>query len=190
MWHFPVENQPALHVFAQWIRPALRAVRVLDPVPSQWLHLTAQGVGFADEVSQEDLTAIGAEVAGRLAGFGPITTRLGPLTVDAGGVHLPADPAAELVRARAAIRAGIGQVWGADRVPEAEQGFCPQVSLAYANANANANADGEPVGPIRQALDGYRESIPVIFDRVSLIDLDQDEGQYRWRIVTTLKLGA
>ncbi|MFF0579925.1 2'-5' RNA ligase family protein [Streptosporangium saharense] len=184
MWHFPVENQPALHVFAHWIRPALRAVRALDPIPSQWLHLTTQGVGFADEVSQEDLTAIGDEVAGQLAGFGPITTRLGPLTVDAGGVHLPADPAAELVRAREAIRAGIGRVWGADRVPEAEQGFCPRVSLAY------ANIDGEPLGPIRQVLDGYRKSIPVTFDRVSLIDLNRDEGRYRWRIVTTLKLGA
>ncbi|MFD0883391.1 2'-5' RNA ligase family protein [Streptosporangium algeriense] len=182
-WHFLMEDQPALHTFVQRVRPALEAVTALDPIPSRWLHMTTQGVGFADEVSQEDLTTISAEVAGQLAELDPIATRLGPLTTDAEGVHLPADPTEAFVRVRAAIRTGIGQVWGADRVPEAEQEFHPHVSLAY------ANTDGELLRLIRQALDEYRESVPVTLDRVSLIALNRDEGQYRWRTVATLRLG-
>lgn len=33
-------------------------------MPSEWLHLTVQGVGFADEVSDADVGAITAAAAG------------------------------------------------------------------------------------------------------------------------------
>ncbi|MEV8630769.1 2'-5' RNA ligase family protein [Streptosporangium sp. NPDC051023] len=181
-WHFLMEDQAALHEFVQRVRLALDGVAVLDPIPPQWLHMTTQGIGFADEVSEADLAVISPAVAMQIADLSPIEVRLGPLVVDAEGVHLPARPDAALTEARAAIRRGIGQVWGADRVPETEE-FRPHVSLAYANTS------GEPLNLVRETLGQYRDVIPVTLTRVSLIDLNRDEGEYRWRTVRVLGLG-
>ncbi len=46
----------------------------LDLVPGQWLHLTTQGVGFTDEVSDNDLTAITSAARTRLTAVKPATT--------------------------------------------------------------------------------------------------------------------
>jgi hypothetical protein len=61
------------------------------------------------------------------------------------GVWLRVAPTAAVRRMRAAVRAGIADVWGAARVPESAGGFMPHVSLAY------SNTDG-PSAPYEAAL--------------------------------------
>ncbi|WP_344915140.1 2'-5' RNA ligase family protein [Streptosporangium oxazolinicum] len=181
-WHFLVDDQPELHEFVARIRSDLDKVAALDPIPSQWLHMTTQGVGFADEVSQEDLAAIGAAATERLANLGPIEVRLGSVLADAEGVHLPVRPVEAVAVVRQAVREAIGEVWGEGRVPESAEGFHPHVSLAYANTS------GVPLAPIREALSRYADVVPLTLRRVALIDLNRDEG-YRWRTVLTSSLG-
>ncbi|MEU8060843.1 2'-5' RNA ligase family protein [Microbispora bryophytorum] len=161
------------------MRTHLEEADVFDPIPFEWLHMTLQGMGFADEVSDEDLTAIGAETAKRLAELRPISVELGPVVVDAEGVHLPVRPVEAVAAVRRGIRESIGTVWGKDHVPEAEDRFYPHVSLAYANTS------GSSLAPIREALSRHTEVVPVTLTRVSLIDLNRDEGMYRWKVVAT-----
>jgi hypothetical protein len=60
---------------------------------------------------------------------------LGPTELQAEGIWLRVAPSAAVRRVRAAVRAGIAEVWGAARVPEAAGGFTPHVSLAYSNTD-------------------------------------------------------
>lgn len=50
-FHFTFERQPAVQHLAAEARGRLSGFPALDLVPSRWLHLTTQGIGFTDEVS-------------------------------------------------------------------------------------------------------------------------------------------
>ncbi|MBO4270737.1 2'-5' RNA ligase family protein [Microbispora triticiradicis] len=183
-WHFLVGDQPALREFAARLRPHLEEAGVFDPVPFEWLHMTLQDVGFTDEVSDGDLTAISTAAAERVASLHPISVELGPAVVGTEGVYLPVRPAEGVAAVRRGIRESLAKVWGKDHVPETEDPFYPHVSLAYANTS------GAPLAPIREALSPHAEIAPVTLTRVSLIDLNRDEGMYRWTLITAPPLGG
>jgi 2'-5' RNA ligase len=176
-WHILVEDQSAIHEFAKQLQPALAATGVLGPIPLEWLHMTMQGVGFSDEVSEEDLNAIAAAVSARVAEVGPIPVTMGPPVVDPEGVNLPVRPVEALNAVRLAVRDGIADVWGRDQVPEAADGFVPHVSLAYSHTS------GAPLAPIQDILSQHATEIPTVLNRVSLIDINRDNGVYQWRLI-------
>jgi hypothetical protein len=121
-FHFTFEQQPAVPRLAAEARERLACFAALDPVPGRWLHLTTQGIGFSDEVSDGDLLAITAAARGRLA-----VVRAAEVTVSAPhaaseGAASRVGPAGSLNPAREALRAAIADVWGADKVPEPRNG--------------------------------------------------------------------
>jgi hypothetical protein len=89
-WHILVEDQPAIHEFAQQLQPELAATGAFGPIPLKWLHMTLQGVGFTDEVSDETLNTIAIAVGERVTSLGPVPVTLGPPVVDGGAAR--ADP--------------------------------------------------------------------------------------------------
>jgi hypothetical protein len=97
-------------------RDRLAGIQYLDLIPGRWLHLTMQGIGFADEVSDGDLKAITAAAAARLAMVPPVTIALGPPEVAGEDVTCWASPPRALDQVRDAVRAGIADGWGTDRV--------------------------------------------------------------------------
>jgi 2'-5' RNA ligase len=183
-WHILVDDQPAIHAFARQIQPELEATGVLGPIPVEWLHMTMQGVGFTDEVSEETLDEIAAAATNRLASFGPVAVTLGPPVVDTEGVNLPVQPAEAVDAVRRAVRDGIADVWGPSRVPEAEDGFRPHVSLAYSHTS------GAPLAPIREVLTRYVTTIPAALTRATLIDINRDSRMYQWRVVQRTPFGT
>jgi hypothetical protein len=66
----------------------------LDLVPFEWLHLTVQAVGLADEVDAGDAGRIVAAVRRRCAALAPVRLTLGPAVLQAEGVWLPVAPPA------------------------------------------------------------------------------------------------
>lgn len=78
-----------------------------------------QGIGFADEVSDADLSAIITAATARLAAVPPVTVVIGPPAVAGEGVTCWASPPRAPDPVRDTVRAGIADVWGPDRVPEA-----------------------------------------------------------------------
>jgi 2'-5' RNA ligase len=154
----------------------------LDPVPVEWLHLTVQGIGFADQVGADEVERIVAAVRRRCAALAPLRVTLGPAELQQEGVWLPVAPAATVRRLRAAVRAGIAEVWGAGRVPEPAGGFVPHVSLAH------SNTDG-PSEPYAAALAkiGPR-SATVELGAIQVISLRRDTHLYRWEAGATVAL--
>ncbi|WP_336214850.1 2'-5' RNA ligase family protein [Nonomuraea sp. LPB2021202275-12-8] len=178
-WHILVDDQEAIHKFAARVQPELEATGALGAIPFQWLHMTMQGVGFSDEVAEAEVAAVAAAVERRLAVVQPVAATVGPLVADAEGVNLPVRPVGPVDGVRRAIREGIADVWGPDRVPEDAEGYRPHVSLAYSNVS------GRALAPIREVIARYDEVIPVTLTRATLIDVNRDDQVYRWRIIHT-----
>jgi hypothetical protein len=180
-FHFTFGLQPAVQGLGAEARDRLRGFPALDLVPGQWLHLTTQGIGFADEVSDEDLAAITAAARGRLLVVRPAEVTLSPPATGSEGVLSLVGPDGALDPARTALRTAIGDVRGTDSVPEGAK-WSPHVSFAY----ANADADG---APFSAALAGLA---PVTFTAATaeLIRLGRDRRVYEWETVASLPLGG
>jgi hypothetical protein len=178
--HATFADVPAVQDLAAKARSRLADLPGLDLIPGQWLHLTVQGIGFADEVSDAELSAIGIAAKARLAMVSPVTVTIGPPVVAGEGVTCWTSPPRALDPVRDAVRAGIGDVWGAERVPEATE-WSAHVSVAY------ASADG-PGEPIEAALGGLSDVSEATIGAVDLIRLGRDHCLYEWETITSLPL--
>jgi 2'-5' RNA ligase len=165
-------------------RARLAGLPGLDLVPVEWLHLTVQAIGFADEVGPGDAERIVAAVRRRCAALAPLRLALGPAVLQAEGVWLPVAPAAAVRRVRAAVRAGIAEVWGATRVPEAAVGFTPHVSLAY----SNTDGPDEPYAAALAAMPS--RSATVELAAIQAISLGRDTHLYQWEALATVPFGT
>ncbi|KOX10705.1 hypothetical protein ADL05_24540 [Nocardiopsis sp. NRRL B-16309] len=173
---------PALVAEAARLRPLVERTG-WDLVPDRWLHLTMQGVGDTAVVNQDQAARVAAAARRSLAGTGPITVELGPATIDAEGVNLPArgEGARALDAVRERVREAIGGVLGNDAV-EGGTVWRPHVSLAYANTT------GLPLEPVREDLAAAGGPVAVQIDRVHLIALRRQGHLYRWDDATALPL--
>jgi 2'-5' RNA ligase len=160
-------------------RDRLAGIQYLDLIPGRWLHLTMQGIGFADEVSDGDLKAITAAAAARLARVPPVTIALRPPEVAGEGVTCWVAPPRVLDQVRDGVRAGIADVWGDDRVPESPD-WVAHVSVAY------ANADG-PGAAIEAALEKM-VGAEMTVRAVDLIRLGRDNRVYEWETIASIPL--
>lgn len=179
-FHFTFEGQPAVQRLAATARERLADSAALDPVPDKWLHLTTQGIGFADEVTDSDLIAISTAALDRLRLVRLAEITVGAPRAESEGIVCWVGPDGALDPARDALRAAIGDVWGADKIPESPQ-WTPHVSLAY----ANADADGDPYDAALQGMN----PVPVTVATVELIRLGRDRRVYEWEAIATLPLG-
>jgi hypothetical protein len=84
--HATFSGAPAVQALAAKARDRLAGLPGLGLIPAQWLHLTMQGIGFADEVSDADLSAIITAAKARLAAVPPVTVVIGPPAVAGEGV--------------------------------------------------------------------------------------------------------
>lgn len=182
-WHLTMGADPAVHELVADYADLIGKLPMLDPVPTRWLHLTTQGVGFTDEVDQGDLERIVAATRTRCAGLAPIAVTLGPAKFDPEGFYLPVTPLDPLVELRDALRGAIGEVWGSGNVPEST-GFRPHVTLGYSNAAG-------PAEPVADAVADYpQHAVQTTVTSVSLIDLNRDHQEYQWANVAELALGG
>lgn len=180
-WHFTFDGQDELHRLVTAYQDRLQDLGGVDPIPLQWLHLTTQGVGFVDEVSDGEVTAVVDTVRKLLADAEPVTVQVGPAVIDPEVIRLRIDPVAALVPVRRAIRTAIAQVRGADRLMEPDE-WNPHVSVAY------SNADG-PMAPLAAAIAEELPPVPVRIDEVQLIVLGRDEHCYTWTTRDRVSLG-
>jgi 2'-5' RNA ligase len=182
-WHITFENDPILSNLHTAYRPAVGSLPGITPVPAQWLHLTLQGVGFADKLTQEDLDPIVDAARRRLALIHPFEIRIGPATVDVESLQLPAQPVTRLRRLRAELRAAITDVWGRDAIPALPE-LEPHISLGY----WNQAADTEPLKKRADALGGGIAKTQVT--QASLINLNRDHHCYEWTTYAIVRLGV
>ena len=182
-WHIIFPNDAVLSDLHTAYQPLVGSLPGISPVPVQWLHLTVQGIGFADKVPQADLDPIIDAAERRLEHFRPFEIELGPAVVDVESLQLPVSPADRVRRLRHQLRAAVTDVWGRDSVPELPE-LDPHVSLGYWNKDAPA----EPLHRRVRALAGGIARTEVT--HVSLINLTRDDHQYEWTRYANLALGA
>lgn len=130
---------------------ALAGLDVLDLIPPRWLHMTLQGVGFTDKISEGDIQKVIAAARDRCALLNPFPLAFGAAAVWSEAIVLrahPPEPAREL---RHALRTAIAGVLGNDAVPGMPDFRNPHVSLAY------SNGDG-PAAPSIKAVEGMTVS--------------------------------
>ncbi|NIK56428.1 2'-5' RNA ligase family protein [Kribbella shirazensis] len=181
-WHIVFPNDPVLTDLHAAYQGLVGSLPGISPVPVQWLHLTLQGIGFADKVPQADLDPIIEAAQRRLEHFRPFEIKLGPAVVDVESLQLPVSPVDRLRRLRTQLRAAVTDVWGRDSVPELPELY-PHVSLGYWNRPA-------PAEPLRQRVNALSGGIArTEVAHVTLINLNRDQAQYEWTTYATLPLG-
>jgi 2'-5' RNA ligase len=181
-WHLTFDHADELHHLVDAYQCRLAGLPELDPIPRPWLHLTMQGLGFLDQVTEQDAHRIASAATTRLARLPAPDLTFHQLTVRPEAITLPPEPADPIHRIRAAIRASIAEVWGPDHVPEPTHGYQPHVSLAY------VNTDG-PAAPVLAAVaDLPTTPARVRIHEASLIILNRDQRMYQWRTFTTAPL--
>jgi 2'-5' RNA ligase len=182
-WHITFTDQPAAAQLVADYAPVLAQLPQLEPVPLEWLHLTMQGIGFTDEVDRAEVDRIVDAAHKRCAELEPFAVTIGPARVDPETIQMPVRPAESVGAVRQAIRSAIGDVWGAENVPEPAGGYRPHVSLGYSNSSG-------PAEPIAEALERHGERIAeVTVSAVSLIDLNRDQRAYEWTETASVPLG-
>ncbi|HEV7934976.1 MAG TPA: 2'-5' RNA ligase family protein [Actinomadura sp.] len=172
-WHFTFEDQPKVRQLVTDYQARLAQLQGLDPIPLEWLHLTTQGIGFADEVPDTDVDAVVSAARRRLAEIPPVNLTVGPAVIDPEVIRLQISPVDALTGVRRALRAAIADALGPERLPESDE-WNPHVSVAY------SNADG-PMDSIAAALVPELKPVAVTIRDVQLIVLGRDRRIYEWQ---------
>lgn len=180
-WHFTFDGQHAVAALAAAYQERLSMLPALDLVPARWLHLTTQGVGFTDEVTGEEVTALTEATSNRLKSCGPVHVILGPARVTPEAVLLDVAPTSELAAIRGQLREAIVSTLGPGRLMESDE-WTAHVSVAYSSGTGAAS-------PYLTAVEGGGTAGTVIKD-VQLIVLGRDHHMYEWTTRAQISLTA
>lgn len=180
LWYLTFGDRPEVVDVAREASRSLPGCGV-DVVPPDWLHLTLEDLGFADEVLPGSARAAGQAVQEVLADEPPVRITLGPVSVLPGAVVLVARPVDHLRRLRALVR-GAGASTGLQPV-EAHEELWPHVSLGY----VNGRTDHQRV--LREVDSLPPVSLEVTCDRLVQVQVIRANAHYRWRIIGEVRLG-
>jgi 2'-5' RNA ligase len=185
--HLTTEGQPGLRDLVSHYQAALEGFPDLDLIPAPSLHLTTQGIGFADQISPADLATVTRQLQGRLAHVKPPEVTFGKPALWPEAVVLEAVPPQPLRELRLAIFDAVAASLGPEKFsePRPEPGqFRPHLSIAY------VNSDG-PAQPIADAIDSAtaREAA-VTFTAAYVLEFHRDHRMYEWAQATPIPIGS
>jgi len=184
--HLTLDDQPQLQTLVKQYHDAIGHLPGLDLIPRQWLHITMQGIGFADEISPADLEAVTAAVQERLRALEPPAAAFHRATVQPEAVLLKAEPPRTLYQLRIAVYDAIASILDpgkfSEHRPEPRQ-FTLHVSAAY------VTSDG-PAEPVAEAIAGLDpKPVTATFHAISLLEFHRDRRMYEWTHATPLPIG-
>jgi hypothetical protein len=184
--HLTFEDQPAVQQLVLDYQTTLAGLGGLDLIPRQWLHLTMQGIGFTDQISEREIAAVTGALREHFRTVtSPVVTFHQP-AVWPDAITLPATPADPLRQLRQGAYEVIQAVLGRDQMhepPETISQYRPHVSVAYINAPG-------PAQPIVSALQRARpEPVTTAIDAASVLTFHRDNRMYEWTAATHLSIG-
>jgi hypothetical protein len=182
VWHILVGGQPAVHALAGRCQEQLAGLPGLDLVPTGWLHMTTQVVGFADEISGAEIDAMTAAAGSRLRVLDPVTVELRPVLFHDEGVALGIRPPHALDRVRAGIREAIAEHITVHQLAD-EPEWTPHLSVAYSNREGSA-------APIIEAMTPGPEPCPLVVRDVRLASQERVGHLYQWEQIAAIPLGG
>ncbi|GAA1235930.1 2'-5' RNA ligase family protein [Oryzihumus leptocrescens] len=181
-WHITLDGQDELHDLIDQYQEALKPFPTLDSIPREWRHITLQGLGHVEEVSDAQRDEAVEAVAARLRALPTIETTFDRSVIFREAIALkPSNPGA-FAHLRNEVRAGIADAWG--NTPEKPEGFRAHISVAYSNGVKSGAA-------IRRTLDtNARPPVAANFGEVSLIRMHRDREMYEWATEAEVSLGS
>ncbi|MGH7883828.1 MAG: 2'-5' RNA ligase family protein, partial [Candidatus Dormibacteraceae bacterium] len=91
-WHITFADQPDIwRLLSEYAAP-ISKFPTMDPVGNDGLHLTIQGIGFADEVDRSEVEQIVGAARQRCSKVEPLALQIGPPKVDPETVQMPVGP--------------------------------------------------------------------------------------------------
>jgi 2'-5' RNA ligase len=182
VWHILVDDQPEARALAETCQEQLAGVPGLDLIPAEWLHMTTQVIGFADEISAAEVRAMTASAAERLQLLGPLSVELRRVLFFDEGVALGIHPPRALDPVRTGIRDAVAENVTAHQLAD-EPAWTPHLSVAYSNSEGSA-------APIIEALTARPEPCPLAVRDVRLVSQERVDHLYRWDQIATIPLGG
>ncbi len=154
-WHLTFENAPGLHRHVAAYQRALDGLPGLDPVPAQWLHLTVQKLGYADETPEDAVPTVVEAVRAELALLPAFDLTFDRPVIFGEAIAILGTPVEPVHRLRTAIRTGITNAAGPGAAPSggSADAFRPHVTIAYCSAEDAAGIDAGPHSAALAALD-------------------------------------
>jgi hypothetical protein len=176
-WHL-VFDEPQVRNLVARCRIAVSELPGLNLVTDEWLHMTIQGVGWSDELTDAQRRAVVQCATEGMSDMREREIQLGPPIVKGEALVLPAMPTGFLQRIRNRLRSAIEEALGQPAWNAAEQahGFQPHLSFAYARCDRDAT-------PYTAALDEVSPaSVQIPVREIALIRQDRQLGPH-WRYV-------
>jgi 2'-5' RNA ligase len=184
--HLTLDDQPELRQLVRGYQAATRELPFLDQIPAEWLHLTMQGIGFTDQISEREITDITASLRSELASLTPPTAMFQNPTISREALYLKAQPVGSLYELRLRMHRAVLSVLGPDRFTEPEpdpERFTPHVSTAYVNRES-------ATGPLAETLADLRNhSVTATFRKASLLVFHRDNRMYEWTRAAPIRIG-
>jgi hypothetical protein len=181
-----LEDQPGVRQLVLDYQAALTRLRGLDLIPVRWLHLTMQGIGFTDEISHDEITAVTGALRDRFRTITPPVVTFNQPAVWSEAVVLPATPVDALRQLREGAYEAIQAVLGQDHMPEPPEAithYRPHVSIAYVS-------NPGPAQPIVSALQRTRpEPVTTTIDSAPVLTFHRDDRMYEWTAAEHLPIG-
>jgi 2'-5' RNA ligase len=181
MWFMLFGDRPQVAELARLGRARLAKLAGLDLVPDEWLHMTTLIVGFADEITADQVEVMAAQARRMLAGIPPVMITLGRVLYHPRAVMLAAQP-------REALEPVLRAVQQATRIATGRDGrlhykpWTPHITLAYGNS-------ARPAAPVIEALGRELPRQRVTVSSISLISQAPDQ-LWTWRFVTEVPFGT
>ncbi len=185
--HLTLDDQSELRELVRGYQLATRELPFLDQIPAEWLHITMQGIGFTDEISERQIADVTASLQGELASLTPPVAVFQNPTISREALYVKAHPVKPLYQLRLRMRRAVLSMLGADRFAEPEPSprqFTPHVSTAYVNRE---NA----VDPLANALAHMpSRAVNATFRKASLLVFHRDNRMYEWTSATPIPIGT
>jgi 2'-5' RNA ligase len=178
-WHLTFDHATQLHQLVSAYQTALASLPGLNLVPLRWLHLTVQGVDYADELPTGQLDQVAETVRRELATMPTFTLTFHDAVIRDEAIALPPAPLDSLHELLTRLRRGISTATGAPAHtgPEQTHGFHPHVTIAYSHTNT-------PAQPYAEALNTVdTPAATVAITEVALIEQErllEPDWLYRW----------
>jgi 2'-5' RNA ligase len=184
--HITLQDQPQLQRLILQYQNAINQFPNLDMIPTQWLHLTMQGIGFTDEISSQDIRMAASALRNQLHTFTPPLARFAQPIIVTEAIYIPAEPACTLRNLREITYKTIKSTLAPTQFHEPEQAvqtYKPHVSIAYVNASA-------PVRPIIAALEQVNASpVTTQIKTASILTFHRDNRMYEWTSAVPVPIG-
>lgn len=180
LWAFYLtfREQPLLHALVERQQRVLDGLGGLDLVAPDWLHLTMQGVVFADAVDAESIARLRVASARAVATEGPLSLVVHRPVIDRDSIILPVHTDESMARLRLGVRRAACEALDRSdlyELPEPVGGFAPHITIAY------ARADAPELAVVESRLSRIEETelrLPATY--VSLLRLNRGTSRWWW----------